>query len=128
MNMECVIYSIYFFLYLQFKNIKIKTYRTQTVCVVLFGCESWSFVLWEKYRLRVLEYRFLRLIFRPNWEVVTGGWRKAHSEELFIFAYILLWCSNHGVYVAHTRGKRHSYRVLVDKREGRRPLGRLQYG
>jgi hypothetical protein len=61
-------------------------------------------MLWEKYRLRVLEYRFLRLIFRPNREVVTGGWRKSHSEELFIFAYILLGCSNEGVHVAHIRG------------------------
>jgi len=40
-------------------------------------------------RLRVLEYRLLRMIFKPNWEVVTGGWRKLHSEELFIFLYII---------------------------------------
>lgn len=124
----CNLQYLLFFLYLLFKSIKIKTYRTQTVSVVLFRYESWSFMLWEKYRLRVLEYRFLRLIFRPNWEVVTGGWRKSHSEELFIFAYILLGCSNQGVHVAHTRGKRHSYRVMLDKREGRRPLGRLHYG
>jgi hypothetical protein len=87
-----------------FKSIKIKT--TQTVSVVLFGCESWSVMLWEKHRLMVLKYRFLR-IFRPNWEVVTGGWRRLHSEEIFIFAYILLGCSNQGVHVAHTRGKSH---------------------
>jgi len=29
------------------------------------------------------------MIFRPNWEVVTGGWIKLHSEELFIFLYII---------------------------------------
>jgi hypothetical protein len=82
----------YFFLYLLFESIKFKTYRTQTVSVVIFGCESWSVGLREKHRLRVSDYRFLRMIFRPNWEVVTGDWRKLHSEELFIFAYILLVC------------------------------------
>lgn len=76
--MECVIYCIYLFIfkYLLFKSIKIETYRTQTVSVILFGCESWSAMLWGKYGLRVLEYRFLRMIFRPNWDVVTGGLRK----------------------------------------------------
>jgi hypothetical protein len=43
---------------------------------------------------------------------VTGGWRKLHNEELHSRA-----CSTNGE-------KRNTYRILVGKPEGRRPLGR----
>jgi hypothetical protein len=33
-------------------------------------------------RLRVFENRVLRRIFGPKRNVVTGGWRKLHNEEL----------------------------------------------
>ena len=36
----------------------------------------------EKRRLRVFENRVLRRIFGPKRDVVTGEWRKLHSEEL----------------------------------------------
>jgi len=36
----------------------------------------------EELRLRVFEYRVLRIIFGPKWDEVTGEWRKLHSEEL----------------------------------------------
>jgi hypothetical protein len=36
----------------------------------------------EEYRMRVFEYRVLRKIFGPKRDVVTGGWRKLHNEEL----------------------------------------------
>jgi hypothetical protein len=87
--MGCAIHSISFFEYLLLKSILMNTYITWTMYVVLFGCESWFLVLWEKHRPRVLEYRFLRVLFRPKREVLAGGWRKLHSEELFIFACII---------------------------------------
>jgi hypothetical protein len=48
--------------------------------VVLYGCESWSLTLREKYRLRVSENRMLRRIFGPRKDEVTGNWRKLHNE------------------------------------------------
>ena len=45
------------------KNLKIKTYRTIILHVVLYGCETWSLTLREESRLRVFENRMLRRIF-----------------------------------------------------------------
>jgi hypothetical protein len=50
--------------------------------VVLYGCETWSLILREEYRLRVFENRVLRRIFGPKRDEVTGEWRKLHNEEL----------------------------------------------
>jgi hypothetical protein len=32
--------------------------------------------------LRAFENRTLRKIFGPNWDEVTGEWRKLHNDEL----------------------------------------------
>jgi hypothetical protein len=50
--------------------------------VVLYGCETWSLTVREEHRLRVFENRVLRRIFGPKGDVVTGGFRKLHNEEL----------------------------------------------
>ena len=42
---------------LQSKNIQIKIYRTIILPVVLYGCETWSLILREERRLRVLKTR-----------------------------------------------------------------------
>jgi hypothetical protein len=52
--------------------------------MVQYGCETWSLILSEKYRLRVFDNRVLRRIFGPKRSEVTGGWRKLHNEELHI--------------------------------------------
>ena len=64
------------------KNIKIKTYRTIILPVVLYGFETWSLTLREERRLRMFENRVLRRIFGPKRDEVTGEWRKLHNEEL----------------------------------------------
>ena len=64
------------------KNIKIKTYRTVILPVVLYGCETWSLTLREESRLRLLENRVFSRIFGPNSVEVTGDWRKIHNEDL----------------------------------------------
>jgi hypothetical protein len=64
------------------KNIKIKVFRTVTLPVVLYGCETWSLTLREERRLRLFENRVLRRLFRPKRDVLTGEWRKLHNEEL----------------------------------------------
>jgi hypothetical protein len=48
------------------KNIKIETYKTIILCVVLYGCETWSVILREEHRLRVFENRVLRRIVGPK--------------------------------------------------------------
>jgi hypothetical protein len=54
----------------------------------LYGFETWSLTLRGKHRLRVFENRFLRRIFGPKRDEVTGEWRKLHSEELYnLYSY-----------------------------------------
>ena len=64
------------------KNIKIKIYRTITLPLVLYGCETWSLTLKEECSLRMSENRVLRRIFGPKKDKVTREWRKLHNEEL----------------------------------------------
>jgi hypothetical protein len=45
------------------KNVQIKIYKTITLPVVLYGCETWSLPLREEYKLRVFENMVLRRIF-----------------------------------------------------------------
>ena len=64
------------------KNLKIKTFTTIILPVVLYGCETWSLILREERRLSVFEKRVLRRVFGPKRDKVTGEWRKLHNEEL----------------------------------------------
>jgi hypothetical protein len=64
------------------KNIRLRIHKTVVLAVVLYGCETSSLTLREERRLRVLENRLLRRIFRPKRDEVTGGYRKLHNEEL----------------------------------------------
>jgi hypothetical protein len=68
--------------YLLSRNVKIKIYKTIILPVVLYGCETWSFILREEHRLRVFENRVLRRIFGPERVEVMGEWRMLHSGEL----------------------------------------------
>jgi hypothetical protein len=61
---------------------KFKIYRSIILPVILYGCETWSFTLREKHRLRVFENRVLRRIFGAKRDEVTGEWRRLHNEEL----------------------------------------------
>jgi hypothetical protein len=79
----------------------------------------------------VFENKVLRRIFGPKRDVVTGGWRKLHNEELhnlytspsiirIIKSRRMRWAGH----VARMGEKRIVYRLLVGKPEGKRPLGR----
>jgi hypothetical protein len=113
------------------KNLKITTYKTIILPVVLYGCETWSLTLREEHRLSVFEIRVLRRIFGPKRDEVTGEWRKLHNEELrdlysspsiirIIKARRMRWAGH----VARMGERRYAYRLLVGKPDGRRPLGR----
>jgi len=58
-------------------NLKIKIYRTITLPVVLYGCETWSLILREKRKLRVFEN-----IGEYTRDEVMGEWKRLHNEEI----------------------------------------------
>jgi hypothetical protein len=79
----------------------------------------------------VFENRVLRRIFGPKRDEVTGEWRKLHNEELHnlysspnIIRTIKSRRTRWARHVALMGGKRNEYRIMVEKPEGRRPLGR----
>ena len=45
------------------KKLKLNTYKTIILPVVLYGCEIWSLTLREEQRLRLFENKVLRKIF-----------------------------------------------------------------
>jgi hypothetical protein len=59
-------------------------YKTIILPVVLYGCETWSLTLKEEHRLTMFEERFLRRIFIPKRDGVTGEWGKLQKEMLHI--------------------------------------------
>jgi hypothetical protein len=75
----------------------------------------------------------VRRIFGPKRDEVTGEWRKLHNEKLYY-----LYCTQHIIWVNKSRrmglagrvarmGARIGvYRVLVERLEGKRPLGRTR--
>jgi hypothetical protein len=95
--------------------------------VVPYGCETWSLTLREEHRLKVFDNSVLK-----RDEVI--GWRNVHNEELHN-----LYSSQNVIRMSKSRmmrwvghiacmEKRNSYRVLVGKPEGKRPLGRPRHG
>jgi len=54
------------------KNMKIKTYRTIILPLVVCGCETWLLTLREERRLRMLENRVRKRIFGSRRDEVTG--------------------------------------------------------
>jgi hypothetical protein len=81
----------------------------------------------------VFENRVLRRIFGPKRDEVTGGWRKLHNEELhnlysapciirMIKSRRMRWAGH----VTRIEERMNSYRILVEKPEGKRPPGRTR--
>jgi hypothetical protein len=78
--------------------------------------------------------RFLRRIFGPKKDEVTGEWRKLHSEDLHnlyssqnIIRQIKsrrMRCVGH---VSHIGEERKVYKILLGKLEGKTSLGRLRH-
>jgi hypothetical protein len=99
--------------------------------VILYGCQTWSLALREEHRLRVFKNKVLRWKFGAKRDEVTGGRRKLQNEELCD-----LYCSPSIIRIIKSRRlrwerhiarmgvKTNTYRFLVGKPEGKRPLGR----
>jgi hypothetical protein len=70
-NQNCIHKEIKSSLILQFRIICLpicclKDYKTIIFPVVLCGCETWSVMLGEEYRLGMFENRVLKRIFKPK--------------------------------------------------------------
>ena len=109
----------------------LKIYRTITLPVVLYGCETWSLILREERKLRVFENMVLRRIFGRTRDEVTGEWRRLHNEGLSNFhssPNIVRVIKSRRMrlagHIARMGEERGVYRVLLGKPEGKRPLGR----
>jgi hypothetical protein len=79
----------------------------------------------------VSEKRVLRRISGSGRDEVTGGWRKLHNEELLnlfssprIIRMIKSRMTRWTGHVARMGLKKNAYRILVERPEGKRPLGR----
>jgi len=94
----------------------------------LYGCETWSLTSRKERKLIVFEKRVLRRIFGPKRDEVTGEWRKLHNGELYSSLNIVRVIKSRRMrwvgHVARMRERRGVYRVLVEKPEGKRPLGK----
>jgi hypothetical protein len=84
------------------RNLKVKIYKMIILPVNLYGCEAWSLVLREEYRLRVFQNRVLRRIFGS---CTVGSFITCTHHQ------ILLGRSNQGQWSGacgmHGRGKKH---------------------
>jgi hypothetical protein len=60
------------------KKVPIKTYKTLSFPVVLYGCEALSLTLREEHKLTVLDNRMLRKLFGPKRNEIID-WRKLHT-------------------------------------------------
>jgi hypothetical protein len=101
---------------------------------VLYGCETWSLTLRQEHTLRVFDNSILKRIFGLRRNEVTREWRKLYDEELrdlysspsiirMIKSTRMRWVGH----VAHIGKERNTYRLLVRKIEGKRPLGRPRH-
>ena len=63
---------------------KVNTYRTIILPLVLYDCETLSLTLREEHRLRGFENKELRKIFGVKRDEITGEWRKLHNVELHV--------------------------------------------
>jgi hypothetical protein len=73
--------------------------------------------------------RVLRRIFGLKRDEVTGGWRKLHNEELhnlYSSPSIIRMIKSKTMRRAEYGEKRKACKILVGKREGKRPLGRFR--
>jgi hypothetical protein len=116
------------------KNVGIRIYKTIILPVVLYGCETWSLTLREEHQLRCFENRVLRRIFGPKKDEVTRRWRKLHNEEVpnlnSLPSIIRMMKSKRMRWARHEAAievMRNSYRLLMEKPEGKGLLGRSRY-
>jgi hypothetical protein len=112
------------------KNIEIKIYRTISLPVVLYGCETWFLTMREECMLRVFENRVLQKIL----DLRATRWQE--SGENYILRNLLIF-SPHQIFgwsseewdgwVYNTYGgEERCIQGFGEETEGKRPLERLR--
>jgi hypothetical protein len=78
----------------------------------------------------VFANRVLRILFGLKGDVVTGGWKKLHNDELrdlcSLPSTIIIMKLRRMMWAGHVAGmveKRNAYRLLVERPEGKTSLG-----
>jgi hypothetical protein len=118
---------------LLFPQIKRQEWQTHFIMFLslhlIYVCSG--IIVREEHKLRVFQNRVLWRIFGPKRDGVIGGWRKLHNKELHnlysspsIIRIIKSRRMGWAGHVTRMGEKRNVYRLLVGKREGKRPLGR----
>jgi hypothetical protein len=87
----------------------------------------------EERRLRVFKNKVLKRIFGPKRDEVAGRWSKLHNDE-FRYLYpsicIIIIIKSRRMrwtgHVARMGERRNAYRLMVEKPEGKMPLGGLR--
>jgi hypothetical protein len=81
--------------------------------------------------LILFEIKVLKRIFVSSRDEIIGGWRKLYNEELknmYLLPNVIRMMKSRRMrwagHVAQMGKKRHAYRILKGKPEGKRPLGR----
>jgi hypothetical protein len=99
------------------------------LCVGVIICKSQG-----RTKTEGAENRVLRRTFGPKREEVDGGWRRLHNKELrnsyaspnitrVIKSRSMRWAGH----VAGMGELTNAYKILVEKSEGKRPLGRSRH-
>jgi len=47
-------------------SLKVKLQGTLMLPHVLYGCETWAFILWKEYKLTIFQNRVIRRTFTPK--------------------------------------------------------------
>ena len=99
---------------------KVNTYKTIILPVVLYGCKTWSLTLREEHRLSVFENKVLRKIFG-----VREMKLQENGESYVMLSYMhcvlrLSWTGH----VARMEESRNAYKVLIGKPKGKISSGR----
>jgi hypothetical protein len=104
------------------QKLKKLEYTRLILPLVLYGCETWSLTLREELRLRVFENRVPRRIFELKRGEVTGECDLYSSPS--IIRIIKSRRMRLACHVARIGKKRNVYKLLVEKPEHKRALGR----
>ena len=111
------------------KKLKVNTYKTIILPVVLYGCETWSLTLREEHRLRMFENKVLRKVFGAKRDEITGEcwkWHNVEQHALYSSPNIIRSLKSRRLrwagHVARTGKSGSAYKVLVGTPEGKRPL------
>ena len=107
------------------KKLRVNTYKTVILPVVLYSCEIWSLTLREEQKLRVFKNKVLRKMLGTKRDEIIGEWGKLHNSEIHALYYshnINRNIKSRRLRWADMELARRAYRVLVGRTEGKRLL------